>query len=234
MTPTYELRHFGFHPGLGQSSIFDTTHGTASFATSTAGSITAASLAMVGLGPVGAIVGIGTQLVAMIVGQFQGCGQACILETQAANAIENQIKQMFAAYMSSGHTKSEQAAYLQFFDAAMAKLDQYCGQASFGKSGQNCIADRQEGACKWHVAPFGWQNGTYTPAGQDGSGTVCWNWYSGYRDPVANDPTVVPDTPPVTQAVQTISSQFGISLPSNVNYMPLFIALGLILVAVSL
>ena len=198
--------------GIGEGSTggpFDTTSGTASFAVGEAGALTAASLALVGLGPIGAIVAVGTQIIAMIVKQFQGCGQTCVLTSQAADQVESAIKQMFNSYMTGGHTQSEQAAFLQQFDALWAKLTQYCGGGSFGQAGVNCVQDRQPSACKWKSSPFGWvqqeNKWVFVPSGPNGSGNSCWNWFY-YRDAVVQDPTVVPDTTAVTQAAQGVQS----------------------------
>lgn len=234
--PHYVVRYNGYHPGLGQQSSdpFDTVSGTASFAVGEGGALAAASLALVGLGPIGAIVGVATQIIAMIIQHFHGCGQSCILTSQAADQIEGGIKQMFNAYMQSGHTKSEQQVYLQQFDALWQKLEQYCGSGSFGKAGENCVSDRQAGACKWKSSTWGWtqQNGTWTfvPSGPAGSGTACWNWVDYYRGTVANDPTVVPDTPAVTQAV----ADLGLTGLGGMNLAPLLIIAGLVALAVVL
>jgi hypothetical protein len=57
--------------GLGASSVLSmNTSQLASFATSTAGGITAASLALVGLGPIGAFIAIGTQLASLLISQL--------------------------------------------------------------------------------------------------------------------------------------------------------------------
>jgi len=186
-------------------------------------------------------------LVAFVIGQFKGCGQTCTLTSDAANEVAAKIDPMFQAYMQSGHTQSEQAAYLSYFDQMWAQLVQYCGQASMSKAGQNCISDRQSGACTWKSSTWGWAqeagapgnvytNGVYSfiPSGPNGSGSQCWNWQDYYRASVANDPTVVADTPAVTAAAQQIESALGISLSPGTNLMPVLIAAALIIAAVML
>lgn len=112
----------------------------------------------------------------LIKGMAQGCGQTCELTADAANQIEAKLKENLQAYQASGHSRAEQAAALKVFDAYWQTLAQYCGRPEFQstKAGRNCIADRQAGACKWR--------------GSDGQ---CWNWFIGYREPIANDPRVI-------------------------------------------
>ena len=54
--------------------------------------------------------------------------------------------------------------------------------------------------------------------GASGSGTACWDWFIGYHDPIANDPTVVPDPTSTTalendMAGSTSASASASSLP---------------------
>ncbi len=125
----------------------------------------------------------------------KGCGESCVLTADAANQIEEQLKLNLAAYMKSGRTNAEQAAALQVFDAYWQSLEQYCGQPEFQstKAGRNCINDRKRGACVWKES------------GQ------CWNWFIGYRDPIAQDtrPTELAaagvDTPQTTTGEHDIT-----------------------------
>jgi hypothetical protein len=59
----------------------------------------------------------------------------------------------------------------------------------------------------------------------------CWNWFNGYRDPIANDPNVVADAvaPSVSGTVATLESDLGISSSSAV---PLLLVAGLVALAV--
>ena len=59
------------------------------------------------------------------------------------------------------------------------------------RPGANCVADRQAGACHYQA------NG------------ACWNWFIGFRDPIANDPDVQPDSAVVTAANAAVSSATG-------------------------
>lgn len=64
-------------------------------------------------------------------------------------------------------TQSAQAAAVALFDKAWAAVVQGCSNPALGTAGQNCINDRVRGGK--------------------------WPWPVYYRDPIANDPTVVPD-----------------------------------------
>lgn len=124
----------------------------------------------------------------------QGCGQTCVLTSDAANQIEDQLKANLAAYQNSGHTRAEQSAALAVFDGYWNALVQYCGAPEFQstKAGRNCIDDRKQDACKW----------------RDSAGE-CWNWFKGYRDPIANDQNVKPDASPADQAADIIAAITG-------------------------
>jgi len=110
----------------------------------------------------------------------KGCGQSCVLTSDAANEVEQLLIRNLNMYQSSGRTRAEQKAALDYFDLVWSQLQEFCGKPEFQstKAGRNCIADRQAGACKW----------------KDASGE-CWNWFKGYRDPIANDTEVKPDAP---------------------------------------
>ena len=101
----------------------------------------------------------------------KGCGQSCVLTSDAANQIEEKLKANVAAYMASGRTKAEQAAAIAVFQAYWNALVEYCGKPEFQstKAGRNCIDDRKDGACTWK------------------QGGQCWNWWTGYYWPIAND-----------------------------------------------
>jgi hypothetical protein len=115
-----------------------------------------------------------------------GCGQSCVETSEWANKAAALLDQNLAAYfgLPIPRTRSNQAAALQNFDVVWQKLYADCSAVP-GRAGSNCIADRQAGACKWKAL---------APAypGQPTAGE-CWSWFSGYRDPIANDPHVVSD-----------------------------------------
>lgn len=170
--------------------------------TATAGSTAATIAAMIpGVGPIAAVAIQAAATVAVAIESlFAGCGSTCTQASNIANEVGNQMSSAMSVYMNSTvHTQAMQAAFLTLYDSAWAQLEQACGNAALGAAGQRCISDRQAGACTWKCSAFGWnqtQSGawTYTWAGPAGSGDTCWNWFNGMRDPVANDPTVVPDT----------------------------------------
>lgn len=148
--------------------------------------------------PCGAVLAIGAALVPIVMKLVQGCGQSCIEASDAANQIEPLLVQNVSNYVNAPiRYKSLQAAALANFDQTFAQLVQRCQQVG-GAGGTNCVKDRVAGACKWKASAGAWakdSSGAYhwTPAGPSGSGSTCWNWVVGYRDPIANDPGVVPD-----------------------------------------
>lgn len=121
-------------------------------------------------GPVGLAIGGAVAAVAGLLSAFgvgSGCGQSCIQASNDANQIEAAMKANLAAFQAGQISQTEA---LQNFDGLWQQLTQACGQIG-GGAGANCVSDRQEGACKW----------------RDSSG-ACWNWFIGYRDPIANAP----------------------------------------------
>jgi len=127
---------------------------------------------------------------------FSGCGQTCVQTSNAANQAGDMLEQLVHNYVANPvRTVSMQSAALTAFDHVWAALEQTCSNPQFAAAGQRCITDRQRGACTWKASPGGWNpDGTYTFAGKSGSGDTCWNWFVGYRDPIANDPFVIPDS----------------------------------------
>lgn len=168
-------------------------------------------LSVVG-GPVGAavaaVIAVGS-LIAGLVGQ--GCGSSCIIASNDANKIEPILQQNLQAYLSSPvHYASLQKAALNNFDTTWQLLVTACADPSLAAAGKRCTSDRQQGSCAYKTSAGGWQNGKYTYPGANGSGSSCWNWFIGYRDPIANDPTVVPD-PGASAGSNAGSGVFGSS-----------------------
>jgi hypothetical protein len=153
-------------------------------------------------GPIAAaIAGIGVAIANL----FGGCGQTCVQATKIANEVGDALTQNLEHYMSAPvHYRSLQAAALNNFDTAWHALTVACSDPNLQDAGRRCISDRQSGACTWKASPGGWQqsNGSwvYVPWGPAGSGSACWNWFIGLRDPIADDPTVVPDPSPASIA----------------------------------
>lgn len=93
--------------------------------------------------------------------------------THIADDIEKKLEQNLDGYMHGPRTPESQAWALQNFDAAWAFLTspQGCGNPELGSAGERCINERKPGANPpWAVcAPN------------------CPNWFTLYRDPIAND-----------------------------------------------
>ena len=173
--------------------------------------ITAAAVPVIGAALVGA-----TMLVSYLV-KNSGCGQTCIETSEWANKAAAALQQNLDAYraLPSPRTQAQQAVALANFDVIWQQLQQLCGQQGTGDAGVRCITDRQRGACKWK------NNG------------ACWDWFIGYRDPIAND-AVVPDPSIATQVSGDLASIFGTSGDSSSALLPLALLAGLVLVGVNL
>jgi hypothetical protein len=148
----------------------------------------AASLAVPLVGA--AIAGV-TILVTKLI-QNSGCGPTCVQASDYANQAEPLLRQNLYAYFSQPKPRSQssQAAALANYDAIWNQAVKLWSDPALGNAGKRGISDRQAGACTWK------QNVTYAQdimaAGEPQIGQ-CWNWDSGYRAPIANDPSVVPD-----------------------------------------
>lgn len=172
-------------------------------------------------GPVGAVVGAAIGLVTTLITALianSGCGETCIETSQWANQAEPLLLQNVQAYFAqpAPRSQSSQAAALANFDSVWATLVSQCSQQGTGDAGQRCISDRQAGACTWK------QSSTspllaYVSYGEPNTGE-CWNWFSGYRDPIANDTDVVEDSSSALAqgAVDTTASVLSsVGLPSS-------------------
>ena len=153
------------------------------------GSTVAATLGIattVAIPLVGAVIaGISVAIEAIL---HSGCGQTCIVTSQWANQAEQQLQQNISEYFAipAPRPQSVQQIAMANFKAIWNTLVQQCSQPNLGAAGRNCIADRQDGACKLR------QN---VPPAYPGIPAIgqCWNWWSGYYWPIANDPDVQPD-----------------------------------------
>lgn len=130
-----------------------------------------------------------------------GCGQPCIQATNIVNQAEPMLRQNILNYFAqpAPRTPASQAAALQQATAIMQSVTASC-TAIPGQPGQDCISDRAEGACKWKQT-------TTSPLlaipGEPQPGD-CWNWVSGYIDPIVNDADVA-----ATAASSTATSTSG-------------------------
>ena len=211
--------------GLGQllSPTNQTIAQGAASAASLTGVLIGALAAIPIAGPIAAaIAGIGV----LLANVFAGCGNTCVEATNLANQAEPLLDQNLQTYMSAPvHYASLQAAALNNFALTWNALVQGCSNPALGSAGKACISDRQQGGCHYQTSPGGWQqqNGQwiYVNPGAQGSGSTCWNWFVGYHDPIANDPTVVPDPVPGGAAVSSLLSSVGIPSDATLFGLPL-------------
>lgn len=180
---------------LGGISAATTTAATGGFLAGATifGMAASAAIPLIGV----AIAGL-TAVGIAIANQFKGCGQTCIDASNIVNQVEPLLNQNLQHYLSSPvHYASLQTAALNNFDTAWAAVEQACGQVG-GQGGAGCISGRQQGACDYKTSQAVWTQAadgswSFGGGGANGSGNTCWNWFVGYRDPIANDPSVVPD-----------------------------------------
>lgn len=150
-----------------------------------AGLISAAAIPFIGPAVAAITLGIG-----MLV-KNSGCGITCVQTSHWANQAEPLLEQNLAAYFAvpPPRAQSLQQTALNNFDSIWNTLKSQCGQPGTGNAGVRCISDRQAGACTWKQTTDSPLLG-YPGEPQPGE---CWNWFSGYRDPIAHDTEVVPD-----------------------------------------
>lgn len=215
---------------------------TAQNIASSGAAATAAILVQIGAvgGPVGAIIGAAAAALISIGGliadQFQGCGQTCVISSQDANQVGDVMLQNLRQYTAAPFNPSLQAAALNNFDTAWAALQAACSNPQLGAAGQRCLSDRQRGACTWKASPGGWvadstASGGYrwTDWGAAGSGSACWNYLVGMRDPIANDPRASSYSASplstisagVTSVGDSLLSAFGVNSSTTINGRPL-------------
>ena len=217
--------------GMGQASSTGSTVASlvtagASVTTGILGTLSALAAGTSVAGPVGLIITGVVAIGILLMKVFSGCGQTCVEATDIANQVEPILLQNLQTYLSAPiHYASLQAAALNNFNTAWQGLVQGCGSGVLASTtaGSNCISDRQQGSCHYKTSPGGWQqdasgNWSYVYPGASGSGTACWDWFIGYHDPIANDPTVVPDPTSTTalendMAGSTSASASASSLP---------------------
>jgi len=108
-------------------------------------------------------------------------GRQKVAATQLVDELEPNLKQNVDAYLAGPRTASSQAQALNNFDSAWAWLSSAdaCGNAELGTPGKNCISERARGGR--------------------------WDWFSLYRDPIANDPDVRPDSVATTLGLPEIA-----------------------------
>jgi hypothetical protein len=154
-----------------------------------------------------------------------GCGQTCIVTSQWANQAAAKLQQILDGYFAlpAPRTQAQQAVALAAFDSVWQVLNQQCSQPGTGDAGVRCITDRQAGACTWKqkYAPV------YPNEPEIGA---CWNWFNGYRDPIAKDPVVPDQTTSVSDDISSVLTSAG----SSSSLLPLAAVLALVALGASL
>jgi hypothetical protein len=160
----------GLGDGEGQQIAMQSVSSAGAIAAGTAPLWTQAAWAIPVIG--GVVAGVALALTAWF--NRKGPKQK-VATTQIVNELEPMLQKNVAGYLSGPRTAASQAQALANFDAVWNTLVENCRTEEYGDPGVRCVEDRQAGACQWKEA------------GQ------CWNWFVGYRDPIANDPGVKPD-----------------------------------------
>src|ERR1039458_2333146 len=209
-------------PGMGATAVQEGT-AIGGAVGSSALAIGAATGAIAG--PVGAIIGAGIGLVTTLINSLvanSGCGVTCVETSSWANQAEPLLAQNIKAYFAqpAPRSLSSQAAALANFDTIWNTLKQQCGQPGTGNAGVRCISDRQSGACTWKQTATSPLLG-YPDEPQAGA---CWNWWSGYRDPIANDAVVEDSSSALVQGAADTSASVLSSLGVSSSWaVPLLI-----------
>ena len=200
---------------------------TGSLATGTLAALSAGSTPVLTLpAMVVPLVGVGVAAViaAIYLIKNSGCGQTCIVTADDANKIEPYLQQNIAGYFAGPRTVASQQAALANFDYFWSYLEQACGNAALGNAGKRCISDRQAGACVWRQTAAGAASYPGVPA--EGA---CWNWFSGYRDPIANDTGVVQGSATLDDVISQVSgAQSSIPLLGGIDLTTLLIPAALL------
>lgn len=221
-------RGLGDSPSFGQQLGTGLTSGTllgVSTGISTGSAIAggaAAALAAIApfTGPAAPFLAAAAALIGPIAKLFHGCGQTCVQATQYADQAGAALEQLLHQYFTQPvRYRSSQVAALAYIDQVFGYVQTSCGNPALGQAGQNCISQRlNPSACHWTAsAPAFTKNAdgsySFTPAGRAGSGSWCFNWVTGYRDPVATDPGVVEDPPSqvVGSALSSVASALGLN-----------------------
>src|ERR1035441_7974689 len=218
------LPAYGFEYGYGLGDVQGALNTTGIVAGAASVGVSAAAigglLAASAVPIIGAAIAAATLIITQII-KNSGCGQTCIETSQWANQAEKALEQNIAAYFSnSPRYVSQQTLALANFDAVWAQLQATCGQPGTGNAGVRCISDRQSGACTWK------QSSTSTLLGYPGEPQPgeCWNWFSGYRSPIANDAVVEDSSSALVQGAADTSASVLSSLGVSSSWaVPLLI-----------
>ena len=150
--------------GDGTTSVIGSVASVGGTVASTVGLAASAGLLTLGttIAPFIPFVGPVLALGAVIFSIFHNSksAQEKVQTTQVVNQIEPYMKQNVAAWQASDKSCSNQQAALANFDTLWQQVVTQCGQVG-DDPGKNCVSDRTRGGK--------------------------WDWYSYYRDPIAND-----------------------------------------------
>lgn len=195
----------GGYQGLGTSIPGNVLVGTAGSVAGATGAALTPIIFGAAAGPIGIAVGAVVSGVATLLGALGvggGCGNSCVQATNIVNQAEQVLQQNLAAYKAG---QIDKATALSNFVQVWNSVQQACSVIP-GAAGQNCIGDRKDGACHY----------------KDSSG-ACWNWFTGYYYPIANDTTM-------TSQDMTGGSMIGSAIGSLFNNPTLLLAgVGLII-----
>lgn len=129
-------------------------------------------------------------------------GRQKVAATQIVDELEPMMQRNVEAYLEGPRTRTSQAVALKNFDDAWVWLTSSaaCGNPELDKAGRACITDR-------------------SPGGR-------WDWFSYYRDPIANDADVRQDT--------AVEAMLGLDLSSPDAAAKWLVPALLVLIAVSI
>ncbi len=186
--------------------------------------VIAASTASIAIPAIG--VGVAAVVIALALIKNSGCGQTCIIAANDANKIEPLLQANLQGYFAGPRTPESRATALANFDQIVGWLFDACANPALGNAGKRCISDRQAGACTWKQTAAGAASYPGVPAAGD-----CWNWFSGYRDPIANDTGVVQGSPTLNDVVSQVAGvQSSIPVLGGVSLTSLLIPAALLAV----
>jgi hypothetical protein len=202
MLPTVHARELR-GMGQGQSTASEIQSGAAAVVTGVTGELAAVAA---GTSTIIPLIGPALAGVALLVEAIMnsGCGETCIETSQWANQAEPILQQNILEYfqLPTPRAASAQAYCLSVFDQTWQGLVSRCSQPGLGSAGQRCITDRQEGACTWKQTAA---SPLLSIPGEPQPGD-CWNWYNGYRDPIADDTEVATDAQASTPSAAVSTS----------------------------
>lgn len=99
-----------------------------------------------------------------------------VATTQIVNQVEPLMQQNVAAWNASDKTCADQAVALANFDALWNSVVNACANPALGDPGHSCLDDRLPAGVQFNYNTF------------NIVGNGMYNWFSYYRDPIANDP----------------------------------------------